>query len=1462
MRACIGLSPYSIIFCHEWKINPSRNDYNIVIDQTLFGEISELQLRDALERLTKDYVLLHSRIIEKSGQYYWLEDAAINIPLQYSSIPLNHQELLGYVQQPFDLAQGHLARILLVKLQQQKFRLILVVHHLLMDGINLSVWLEEISNYYNNKSHQAMINLSEQRHLLARLNNDLEEKLNYHAEEGQQFWQNTLNGVEGIDIDFLKSATQKPKTVAEHRFSFSQPFYQTIRKLKSQYGVTPYLLGQVVFAVLLRHYAEKTKIPISYSVAIREGSSFMYGTQVNTNIIVFNFNQNTTVQDLLEQARSHFKAKKKGNCHYHLVGDILSTTDCTGLLTINFSQTDVDHKPFNFSGINKIESNYALKVDLSMPLMVGQEIRNDQINYYFRYDAGQIDKELLLSFVKNYCRLFTNIVDDLCDKKSDALIDHYKIISPREYQQVIYDWNPNSTKQASHETLHKMFEKQVTKNPHHIALVYKNIAMTYDELNKKANQLANYLKQNCGVHENQLISLYLDKTIDLPMVILAVLKAGCAYVPIDPSYPNQRTRYIVDDAKSTLLISNKNHSQKLSELFQNTRLLLIDDPILEKKLAEQPDSIAYPDTKASDLLYIIYTSGTTGNPKGVMQSHHNVAQLFTRASKRYVFQSNDVWVLFHSYAFDFSVWELWGALLYGAKLIIPTQEQITDLHLFYKLCYQKKVTVLNQTPKAFYQFITIASDKFETEKLTQLRYVILGGDTLVINNLKNWFTIYQSCKTQVINMYGSTETTVHATYQEITDMEDSHLSLIGTAIPGKQLFVLNKSMQPLPIGAIGELYIGGEGLAYGYLNRPDLTKEKFVANPFQTPSEKKHNRNNRLYKSGDLVRWLPDGRLAYIGRNDHQVKIRGYRVELGEIEAKLLEYSDISQALVMQKQLNDENHLVAYYVAKQPVAHDALQEYLALYLPAYMIPRFLIYLKKLPLTTHGKLDKNALPKLPIDYKAPYESPHNDKEKQIVMAFEKILKRDRIGINDNFLELGGDSLKAISLVSALQKNFRITVSDVFRFKTPKSLAWHIPSSNNFLYQCLEKVKKNYQTTPSHYNNIIQRSQVNEYLRTIAKEKFSLTQKKAINNVLLTGATGYLGSYLLFNLLTTTNYTIYLIIRGDSRKSALKRLSDKYQYYFQSSLDRFLGSRLHVLAGDLSKKQLGLSLENYTQLANTIDSVIHAAALVKHYGEASKFYDINVQTTRNLLEFTSATGAKDFHYISTISILTEQELYSQNFCFFTEDNQQMQSSLSENIYIKTKLEGEQIVIQYRNHGISSNIYRLGNLAFATDGSIQKNCQDNSFFNRIKCLLALGLIVPELAQVEISPVDTTANAIVRLFDCQQLTNTSFHIFNPHFFDLANFFSGFHNKVVKTCDMDHFIKAIINHLDHEEHRPLIERFLLHVGWLNEKCHPSVHSHVLQDRTQALLKLLNAEWRPITAQLFEKYLSNFDLLN
>jgi amino acid adenylation domain-containing protein len=645
----------------------------------------------------------------------------------------------------------------------------------------------------------------------------------------------------------------------------------------------------------------------------------------------------------------------------------------------------------------------------------------------------------------------------------------------------------------AHTTLHERFEQQVARTPQAIALTCGDQQLSYADLNQRANALA-YRLRDLGAGPDTRVGLCVERSLDLVVGLLGILKAGAAYVPLDPAYPHERLHFMIADAQLVILVTQSALQQRLPPA---AATVCLDALPPDDRAQHNPHCRSTPE----HLAYLIYTSGSTGQPKGSLLTHANVTRLFDATEAWFHFNAHDVWTLFHSYAFDFSVWEIWGALLYGGRLVIVPYLTSRDPAAFVALLRAEQVTVLNQTPSAFRQLIAVDTHQ-DAAALVALRLVIFGGEALDVQHLRPWFARHGDQRPQLVNMYGITETTVHVTYRPISaaDLDAPHGSRIGGPIPDLWLYLLDAQMQPVPLGVAGELYVGGAGLARGYHGRPDLTAERFVPDPFSNDS------GARLYKTGDLARSGADGDLTYLGRIDQQVKLRGFRIELGEIAAVLRQHPAVGEAVVLALGEGETQRLVAYVVEEHrnrwpagrttehgedgergaenqelgtadspaPVPEAAtaeaangnslgtdrlsagqgdegraaeLRSFVQQQLPDYMVPAAFVILDALPLTTNGKIDRAALAQLDwveASRRATFVAPRTPLEEVLVSIWQEACRVSQISVDDNFFELGGNSLGATQIVSRVQKAFHVhlTVRDIFAAPTVAELARQI------------------------------------------------------------------------------------------------------------------------------------------------------------------------------------------------------------------------------------------------------------------------------------------------------------------------------------------------------------------------------------------------------------------------------------
>ncbi|ROM59198.1 non-ribosomal peptide synthetase [Pseudomonas poae] len=659
---------------------------------------------------------------------------------------------------------------------------------------------------------------------------------------------------------------------------------------------------------------------------------------------------------------------------------------------------------------------HSAATDMAAVIEVAQGIQvlgaEERTNYPLTVNVDDLGEDFALTVmvaasigarrVAGYLHTALESLADALEQRPDMPLSGLNILPDTERQTLLHDLNQSPSHYADSALIHQQVEAHAAAHPEAVALRFDNRHLTYRQLNERANQVAHRLLAQ-GVRPDDRVAICVERGLEMIIGLLGILKAGAGYVPIDPAYPLERIAYTLQDSEPLAVLVQANTRHLVGELTQIDLNHLRQESIVNPRLHLSPANLAY----------VIYTSGSTGLPKGVMIEHRQVARLFTATEHWFGFNANDVWALFHSFAFDFSVWEIWGALMHGGQLLIVPQLVSRSPDECYTLLCEAGVSILNQTPSAFRQLIAAQA---RSPAVHSLRQVIFGGEALEPGMLKPWYARAINAGTQLVNMYGITETTVHVTYRALqaADAQLVGVSPIGVRIPDLQLYVLDAYREPLPFGVVGELYVGGAGVARGYLNREALNAERFLADPFT---------GLRMYKTGDLGRLLADGSVEYLGRNDDQVKIRGFRIELGEIQARLATADGVRDAVVIAREDEPgDKRLVAYVIAEGELSTTALRDHLLLSLADYMVPSAFVWLDKFPLTTNGKLDRKALPAPDTDalVRRGYEAPQGTVETTIAGLWQDLLRLDRVGRDDNFFELGGHSLLAVKLIERMRQ----------------------------------------------------------------------------------------------------------------------------------------------------------------------------------------------------------------------------------------------------------------------------------------------------------------------------------------------------------------------------------------------------------------------------------------------------------
>ena len=843
------------------------------------------------------------------------------------------------------------------------------------------------------------------------------------------------------------------------------------------------------------------------------------------------------------------------------------------------------------------------------------------------------------------------------------------LLSPEDRERLLNDFNKTNWDYHKKETLISLFKSQALLHPENLAAVYQDSRISYRELDQKSSQLANILLEK-GVKEGIFVPVWLDRSLEWLVAILGILKTGAAYVPIDPAYPVKRVEYILADTSAEILITDTRRGNSLTEGINAEIFHLDNTESLSHLSAELPDITISQDA----LAYTIYTSGSTGNPKGVMISHHSIQHLVTWHNQYFHVDGTSHLTLVAGLAFDISVWETWSALIAGAVIYIAANEdrvEASGLVNFYRK---------NRITHGFTPSVLAPSVVEETRKYNdlELKYLFTGGE-----KLKPVLTSELSY--ELIDYYGPTECTVYATFKKVKDINGQYISSIGRPIANAQAYILGENSELLPVGAVGELHIGGNLLAKGYLNNEKLTASKFISSPFRE--------NEKLYRTGDLARWNPDGDLEFLGRIDNQVKIRGFRVELGEIERCLARLDEIQEAAVITKDHGSNKYIVAFIMAKPGEKAEAVRvrQHLKEELPGYMIPAQIINVDKIPLTANGKTDTHLLKEL-ADKEAKElistEPPTNETERIIADIWAEELERPVINITDNFFDIGGNSLLVAIVATALNSRFdtKVYMRDIYQFPVLKQLADEL----------ITRAKKAREAIPEEDVEPYVALQQDVYLApgTVFAGGFDPKQLEDPKTIFLTGVTGFVGIHLLQEILDTTSADIYCLVRAQDEFYAMEKIDRCYKQYHIGRKEE-QKPRIIPVIGDLSLPLLGLSEEQFKKLAAMLDLIYHSGSSVNFIEPYSYMKAPNVEGLREIIKLAGAERTTCLALLSTISVYSWGHVFTgKKVMLESDDIAQNLMSVSKDIgYVRSKWVMEAVADLAAKEGLPLITYRLG-------------------------------------------------------------------------------------------------------------------------------------------------------------------------
>ena len=1287
--------------------NPTSTIYNIPYLLSYPDGVKAEKLADAAKLAVEGHPELNVHFTTEGDAI--VQTLADSVPVEIPITEMTEKKLQDYKTdfvRPFNLQKPPLYRLEVVK-TERGVHLLLDVHHLVFDGGSADLLIRQIGDILDGKAiekeHYTYLDfVSDQQ--------QAEKTDAFHA--SQQFFAEKLQTCEGaseIPADLPK--TDQQGFIGEAVCPVCSDTFDALTTFCRQQEITPAHLFLAATSYVISRYTNNREV---YLCTVSSGRSNLkiadtVGMFVNTLALGLNIDDISVSEYLKKTSETFDETLRHEDYPFARIATdygfrpAIAYAYQVGVL----SEYAVGGKPVSQELLELNVPKFKINIKIESRGVVVQ------------YDDALYSERLGYALAESIAA-----VAERMTAQPQAKVRQLSIVSRNQEEELLH-LRQTATGEAPFKFFHECISHFAQKQPEQEALIACDATYNYQEMDEATNRIANGLRQR-GVQTGDRVALLLPRTSRLILSLFGVLKVGAAYIPCDPDYPADRVRLILEDSEAKFIITTADRLDTVPA-----------DKAIEVESLLAPANSSHcttnPALTSEDLAYLIYTSGSTGRPKGVMLRHAGIcnylyghpANVFANGVLTDATRILSVTTI----SFDAALQDIGMAYYNGKTLILATEEQANNPLDLAQLIKNQHINMVSGTPSRWQTWLT--SEDF-CQAISQVKICRAGGEKFSDQLLSQMRSV---TKARIFNCYGPTEITVASNNAELTNAE---IVTVGKPQLNVKEFIVDADGNELPVGVVGELYIGGRGVARGYNNLDDMTRERFV-----------EYHGERIYKSGDYAKWLPDGNVVILGRTDHQIKLRGLRIELGEIENVMLKVEGMKKVVILIRKLNDKEHLCAYYTAEREIAPDALKAEISKSLTQYMVPTAYLQLKEMPMTPNGKTDVKALPEPQLAISSAYEAPANDTECAFCEIFAKILQMDKVGATDNFFELGGTSLVVTRVIIEADKaGLHVAYGDVFANPTPRQLAVLITGDAGNSGQDDPVASFDY----TAINNLLQRN-------TLAN--FRKGERQPLGNVLLTGATGYLGIHILRELIDSDAENIFCLVRGKTQEAAESRLRTLLYYYFADSFKQLFGKRLFVVLGDVTEDLCSVCSNS---VATDINTVFNCAAIVKHFSEGTEIEDVNIGGAQRCVDFCIKTGAKLVH-ISTAStrglwageikedVFTEQKFYMGQFL--------------GNKYIYSKFMAERLILDaVALHGLSAKIMRVGNLAArSTDGEFQANFSTNSFMGRIKVYNMLGCCPYEMRnkRVEFSPINEVSRAIVMLAttpkDC-----TVFHPYNIH--------------------------------------------------------------------------------------------------
>lgn len=1378
---------------------PQTTVYNIPMDICLPLSVGANQLQKAVQQVFALHPMLFATL-EEDDEGNTLQHCPQEIPaVTIESKQLTEAELAQAKKdfvRPFDLHKDRLFRVLMIE-TESALHLLLDAHHLVCDGASEDTLLRQIVAVINGKQ----------------ADKEVCSYLQFTAEQAEQDCKGEMESHRLFFADMLREMDEATVLQADRKTTGTghiREYALPLPQIQPPQGVTE---AAFWFAATAYTIARYTGVKDAYLTTVSNGRqnpevADTVGMFVNTLPVAAHI-KDQTVSDFLQTVNRDFHAviEHENYPFARIAADYNYTADMTFAYQLGIiADNKIDGQEVTACSFGLDTPKFKLGIFVEMyqgkPCLVLQ------------YDDSQYTDALM----QRLGRSITATATHLCALPTQPIRALCVMDDAQAEQVAAFAQTANMDVEVK--TLHEGISRWAQTTPEAIAVIACDKTLTYHEYNEAANVLAAALQAQ-GVGRGDRIVLLLPRTSDFLVCMLAVMKCGAAFIPMDPEYPADRIAYILSDSEGRYVITTKEHLTDYPD-----RALDI-----EQLKASTPNTLSTTLCTGEDLAYMIYTSGSTGKPKGVMLQHKGICNYLTPHPANphtYAVATEAKAVLCSAtVSFDLSILEYGTALFNGKTVVFADEQATTDSFRLAELYKQTGADVLSGTPSRIETYMEIEEYR---EVVKRCKVIQMGGEKLPAGLMKR---LQEMTKAKIFNMYGPTEITICCNADQVND---SDTVTVGKPLPNFTEHIVDSDLNELPAGVTGELIVSGVGVCPGYNNLPEKTKEAFIT-----------WHGARYYRTGDYAQWTEEGKVIILGRTDHQVKLNGLRIELGEIETVMTQQPHIKQCVVQVRKVGQQDKLVAYYVPDGEVDINGVKNGMAEHLTYYMVPSVFVKMDAFPITPAGKIDTKHLPEPEIDTADEYVAPQTQAEQDFCDIFAHVLQLERVGATDDFFALGGTSLVAIKVViAAAKKKYEITYSDVFAHPTPQALAaFAAPELKG--EQSVESKDESLETPNEglEARGVLAQNTLANFLKG---------ERQPLGTVLLTGATGYLGIHILYRLMTETDSVVYCPIRPKDGISPVERLRTLLFYYFSTSFEELIGNRLIVIEGEVTQRDWMDSLDVKA------DTVINCLANVKHFSTSNDIEFVNVESVRNLVVWCCKTGTRLVH-ISTTSVAGRSiDGQPDPMHLFSEQELEIGQTL-DNRYAQAKYDAEKLVLDaVLHHGLNAKIMRVGNLsARRSDGEFQVNFQSNNFMATLRAYQTLGVCPYELldAPCEFSPIDEVADAVLRLATTPKACIV-FHPTNPHQQLMGDVLREMHigGKTIRAVEQDEFANLMDKALQ-DEQMSLRLRPLMAYNQKGNKAPRSIHA--TNAYTTQVLHRLGFDWSVTSWDYVQQFIRSID---